>query len=440
MKTMKHQLMLLLAALLIPLLATSQRQAINMTGHTAPTFRLQVTNADGLSTVQKTNADYLGKWLLLDFWSSSCLVCITAMPKLDQLQQRFAGSIEVLLIGKTGTKYDNNIRPLYQRIAKSEKLRLAHSFDAQTFIDYSVRGVPHIVLIDPEGKVHAVTLSSEISEAKIADLLAGKAVYFEPVGGFSNGDQAPATTTQSSETAASYLGRREQFGGDAYQSQLEPVPQGKGGTGEFVLRLDSLGRFKSRPLFLPRLFMLAYLGKWNWPMTDSLYLSTLKSPTTQLADTLLSTAKDAPRFDYQLRFTNTKGTPEKLMQAMQEDLYHRFGLKGRWVSKKVASYQLVVESPKRAKKLRSRTKNPLIQSNAAGLNLRASDISNLLQQIGYYQGKLLLEDRTGIKHPIDIALQANMLKLEEVRTALKTKGLALVESEREMRVLEIYRP
>lgn len=41
-----------------------------------------------------------GKWILLDFWSHTCIVCLQSFPELEALQKKFADQIQIVLVNR----------------------------------------------------------------------------------------------------------------------------------------------------------------------------------------------------------------------------------------------------------------------------------------------------------------------------------------------------
>ena len=98
----------------------------------------------------KRLSDYLGKYLLLDFWSRGCGPCIMALPEMKEILETYSDNLTIISVSldtdnwwkEAMTKYDMpwiNIR------------------DPKSFgglaANYGVTGIPNYVMISPEGKV-----------------------------------------------------------------------------------------------------------------------------------------------------------------------------------------------------------------------------------------------------------------------------------------------
>lgn len=95
-------------------------------------------------------SDYKGKYLLLDFWSAGCGPCIAAIPEMKEISEMYKDQLWIISISSdpkdpwTQTSKEKDISWINLNDFKGEngiKLR------------YGVRGIPHYVIITPEGKM-----------------------------------------------------------------------------------------------------------------------------------------------------------------------------------------------------------------------------------------------------------------------------------------------
>ncbi|MBT2561315.1 TlpA family protein disulfide reductase [Pedobacter sp. ISL-68] len=123
--------------------------------------------------------DFKGQWLILDFWNQYCGVCLSSQPRINNLQKKFKGKVQFLLVGYTGSQYikvsnDTSIRRLYERQRLREKLSLAIAYDSTLMHRYNIRATPYLIIIDPRGIVQGIT--TVVTEENINDLMAGRRV------------------------------------------------------------------------------------------------------------------------------------------------------------------------------------------------------------------------------------------------------------------------
>ena len=91
-----------------------------------------------------------GKYLLLDFWSSGCGPCIMALPEMGELQEKYADKLAIVSLSSDTEKR-------WRAASAEHKMTWANWSDKKQtgglYAKYGVRGIPHYVLISPEGKV-----------------------------------------------------------------------------------------------------------------------------------------------------------------------------------------------------------------------------------------------------------------------------------------------
>jgi thiol-disulfide isomerase/thioredoxin len=145
-----------------------------------------------------TDEDLKGKVVLLDFWAVWCGPCIATFPHLREWQEKYAEQ-GLVIIGLTryynyawdeesgrAARSQEEVAPEKEQemlVKFAEQHDLHHRFaiqqDASMSDYYAVSGIPHVVVIDQEGKVRLYKIGSGEENAKaveemIAQLLAKK--------------------------------------------------------------------------------------------------------------------------------------------------------------------------------------------------------------------------------------------------------------------------
>jgi thiol-disulfide isomerase/thioredoxin len=136
-------------------------------GHTAP--EIKFIWAKGPNEVTSL-ADLKGKVVVLDFWATWCGPCIASFPELRKLTQYYEG-YDVAIVGLTSPQGFHVNPDDHQRIDctddRAKELSLMPGFMEKKDInwtiafsetdvfnpDFGVRGIPHVAVIDAEGKV-----------------------------------------------------------------------------------------------------------------------------------------------------------------------------------------------------------------------------------------------------------------------------------------------
>lgn len=127
------------------------------------------------STTTARASDFRGKLLLLDFWSIGCTSCVESWPKLERLQERFAGKIQILLVNPW--QNESVVRPLIEkrRSAGIVDLTIPTVCQDRALLKlFDVSSVPHIVWVDAAGVVRSITEGSQLNASNIEAMLAGK--------------------------------------------------------------------------------------------------------------------------------------------------------------------------------------------------------------------------------------------------------------------------
>jgi len=114
-----------------------------------------------------------GKWIILEFWHTTCGTCIKSMPHLFDLQQLYNKQLSVIPVSresvnqlskffdKTNSPYIDKVRGDFVSIASDTIL-------ADLF---SVTSLPVTVIIDDQGVVQVVTTPQALNNENIAALL-----------------------------------------------------------------------------------------------------------------------------------------------------------------------------------------------------------------------------------------------------------------------------
>ncbi len=119
------------------------------TGSSAPEFTLQNEKGKNISL-----KDFLGKYIVLDFWGTWCGSCVKGIPKMKEYYSKYRDKVEFLSIAcrdskqawlKAIDKYDLNWTNLF-----TENKEITDK--------YGVEGYPTKIIIDKEGKIVLKTI------------------------------------------------------------------------------------------------------------------------------------------------------------------------------------------------------------------------------------------------------------------------------------------
>lgn len=95
-------------------------------------------------------ADFKGKYMLLDFWSSGCGPCIMALPEMKEIQEQYKERLTIVSLS-------SDTKSRWTRASAQHEMTWQNLSDlkqsAGLYAKYGVRGIPNYVLISPEGKI-----------------------------------------------------------------------------------------------------------------------------------------------------------------------------------------------------------------------------------------------------------------------------------------------
>lgn len=116
-------------------------------------------------------SDLRGKYVLIDFWASWCNPCRMENPNVVRLYKKYQNkNFDIFSVS-----LDNDKNRWVKAIAADGLIWKNHVSDLKGWESsvvplYSVKGIPHTVLIDPEGKIIETNLRGERLEQKLKEL------------------------------------------------------------------------------------------------------------------------------------------------------------------------------------------------------------------------------------------------------------------------------
>lgn len=97
-----------------------------------------------------TLSEMRGKWMLLDFWSGGCHMCILAMPELHEFAEKHIGEAEVISLSIDSDKSWRSATEFHQVKGNNWNEGME---DVGLYKKFGIEGLPVFVLISPEGIV-----------------------------------------------------------------------------------------------------------------------------------------------------------------------------------------------------------------------------------------------------------------------------------------------
>lgn len=139
-------------------------------GDPAPVRRLPLLEGSGDGSI----AEYRGRWVLVNIWSSWCGPCHQEAPILERFQRRYGGP-RFTILGIDSRDLSSDGRGFVRRYGFSfPQLRDGNGDAAH---DYGTTGVPENFLVGPGGRIRLLDrgpLTVDYLESAVAPLVKGR--------------------------------------------------------------------------------------------------------------------------------------------------------------------------------------------------------------------------------------------------------------------------
>lgn len=408
---------LLICLLVFNVIAGSAQKMTLMTDAPFPYEGKFYFNSD--PTQAKAISAFKGQNVIIDLFSSNCVVCFQMLPKINALQKQYYNELKFLLIGF----HDQKIEVLYDKFKARLNLTMDVAFDSLIFQSIQVNSLPTYIWINKAGIVEAVTGPSELTE--------------ENVTLFINGHQLPFAAVAKAVS---------------YDSKKPYLLNGNGGDDKNFLVRTVFGKWSpSMPYFLPQrlkflpstqhfnvlgaglnhLYNYAYWGKAHWEDRDPYYGKIWLKPIVldYNGDTLAIKLKDL--YCYGVAFAG-KQEPD-LSGLMRKDLEAYFGYSVYIETHLMPCYLVRIKSPGL---LRSSHTDTSFEYNHAGFSLRNMKFNTIIQLLAYYStNDLPFLDESNIDYRVSIDVDALLTNQEDFFSALEDQGVIIERSTRPMKIL-----
>ncbi|MDM8175978.1 TlpA disulfide reductase family protein [Olivibacter sp. 47] len=139
-----------------------------------------------------------GKWVLLDFWETFCAACINSMPHHTALRDKYKDSLQIFLVTKSKSSQLDAFLGHNPIASKSNLPFIIEDTILNKLFPHRI--IPHVVWINPEGKIKAITGGEEVTEDNLNRMMEGNTIltikkddvkwdYRKPIGGQNSDDQ-----------------------------------------------------------------------------------------------------------------------------------------------------------------------------------------------------------------------------------------------------------
>lgn len=374
--------------------------------------------------------DFKGKLLVIDFWSKGCVSCVQSFPKVNELQQEFKDDVQFLLVAINDKVYNKDIDKMFEKFRSKMNLDLAVAYDSTLWKKFGVPSVPHIIIVDREGIVRAITSSSDLKRETLKELVLRNNSLFGGKEAFYSLDLP-------------YLfikpGKVDSIENGMYCSVIVPASEKLKAFDilEYEKGVIQMGGRTLRQLYSWAYFNGVYVSNlidvkrgfiWPWPVIE------VKDSSS------FYTADEEKRYNYSLTIPVEKDVKQRIFTIFKEDLERYFGYDVKLETRMMPYWKLTATDQAR-RKLRTSGKSTGSVGDFAGRSFTNVPVQDILQSIAHLnKTDAPYLDETGIVGNIDLTLDVIMTDLNEVKKALRKNGLDLVRAQREMTCIVIRDP
>lgn len=363
-----------------------------------------------------------GKFVIIDAFTSGCIICFRSFPKINNWQQIYRDKLQFLLVGKK----DATIEKTYERFKARYDLNLPVNFDPAVMKLLGCRSFPEYIWINPEGIVKAVTGSEEMTEENIRAFLAGNKIK------------------RGAES------EKIQFN----SSRLFLLNGNGGSDSNFLYRSVFTAWSKGQPVITPQrllvknnsfqvlgitrdqLYKYAFAGASFWSPEDSLYERFYPFPVIESTDSACLPSVDDPLYCYSLFSPDLiNGNENELRNIIHQDIERTFKMGAEVKRLQIPVWHLVLCN-RDSTTIASQGNKFSGTRTYGGIHVKAfpmTEFIRFLQINNPFAGPFIND--TGIKGLIDVSFDAVISDIDDLRKGLQTMGLDLVRRNIEMDVI-----
>lgn len=386
-------------------------------------------------------SDFRGKLLILDFWATWCGPCVSAIPKMDSLQRRFADQLQILMVSSEDKAVVNRF---YERVRKQRSIVLPSvtgENELKSYFKYNL--IPYYIVVDAKGIIRAIPPAEAITAANIENMLRqdfkGMAVTSDK-GTVRYNDFKKSILEDETMKNASPL----------YYSILLPYDQNLAGSyGMIKFGADSAGgKITLVNADIGTLFLAAF-GSWQRSPSGHISSPSRNRLILEVRDSIpfiyplsgsseMSTWSQQHKFIYEMVVPST--AKSRAHELMQRDLEALFGYEAK-MEKRVVTCLVLKKLPGwKGNFASSPFQTKLFDANTYFVKMRNYPLDRLVY---FLERKFLawtkkpVIDETGINFSIDLDINGKIDEPLLLAKALRETGLDLVEEQRLIDMLVI---
>ncbi len=413
----------MLIAIVIGCLCTLQTQAMVQDGYLkigdqVPDFIFPIKH---YKTKTAKISDFKGKLIILDLWAVWCSSCIEAMPHMQELQKKFDGKIQVIMVTKDDDAKIAKLGIRSENVRNNHLPSVTNAAKLAGLFNYTT--LPTHIWIDEEGKVKFIASSIEANEKNISDYLNGKSIDLK--------EKIDVKLDRDKPLIVSWY---PYYKGLSIYSFLAPVQTAYHFNGGLSLRRSENGSIKDMRVdvaSLSTLYKMAYgQGASALLYSDSRVIFNFKDSLKYKSDPNADYRTGGNHFMFQL-MNNEPISDKKLLRYIQQQFDMVFNIKSSWESKPTACY--VIKRISGAPEPMSKTDTLVGTFNGTNYKVKHVEWDTFINRLNYTTTTpLQLLDETGFdkEMKVDISINADWRDLNVVNKSLQPYGVKIFKEER----------
>ena len=371
--------------------------------------------------------DYKGKYVILEFWAPTCTASIASLPEMDRIQEEYGDRLAVLPITVFPGKPILDLFQGYDFMEGVDLPLIVNETSLRKSFPHVV--IPHIVILDQQGKIIAITGQEDLSPANLKALLDEDKVLFRTK--VDTDIQLPKTERLIS--GSPQLKNKNIW----YQSAMTGFIPGV--TGSLIQNFTGMSHIRIVNMELIYYYQLAYSER---NLTDYFGRNRIDRIGFD-PDELITEKMGLDYEEWKAEGTHVFGyeliAPPNVnaYRLMREDLKRFFPhIEASVEMKKKMVYAIVQAEGKSFPKSIGAERNYKVGGGTVEMtNYPLEGFVYHMNAMFWSKKSEPLIDLTGIDYPIDLKLKVRLSDPESLREALRENGLDLIKREEEIPVL-----
>lgn len=370
-------------------------------------------------------SSFRGKFVVLDFWATWCGPCVSSVPHMNDIAERFRDRpLQIVVISDEG---EDVVKNFVGR--KPMKAWIGLDDDSSMFQDYDADKLPRTVIVDPSGKVVAITQPGALTAEGVRRLI--------------DGDDATLSVpdrTQITPVDAPLEEYRPLGAAPAVEARVvQGPPPGP-------VELPAENTVAAASSSEPSLLQVMIKPSTSSDTSTTLGAGRLKAQALSLADIVaiaygvkpqqIVMAPSLPNAKYDVEVATPRGRMESLQPLLQQALVATFGLEIRRDKRLTDVYflSLPVGRPQTISP-GSPGERPTISVTPGRLKATSVDMGTLALHLTETLGRMVI-DITNLKGKFDIDVEWDAGRPNTIADAFKAKtGLELLSAKSPQDVL-----